>query len=90
MRRLTAILGRSLSFPVNKHCGIFELFTLKRIFLLRVFLRQANFQLEVDHIKPLALGGEHRAENLRILCRAHNQLAAKKSGLRRLHLGHPH
>ena len=51
---------------------------------------QANFQLEVDHIKPLALGGEHRAENLRILCRAHNQLAAKKSGLRRFRLGHPH
>ena len=51
---------------------------------------QANFQLEVDHIKPLALGGEHRTENLRILCRAHNQLAAKKSGLRRFRLAHPH
>ncbi|MBK9322029.1 MAG: HNH endonuclease [Bdellovibrionaceae bacterium] len=49
---------------------------------------QANFQHEVDHIKPLALGGVQGTENLRILCRAHNQLAAKKSGLRRLRLGH--
>ncbi len=32
--------------------------------------------LEYDHIKPLALGGESTAENLRLRCRTHNQLAA--------------
>lgn len=31
------------------------------------------YQLEIDHIKPYALGGGHSAENLRLLCRAHNQ-----------------
>lgn len=32
--------------------------------------------LEYDHIKPLALGGTTSVENLRLLCRAHNQRAA--------------
>lgn len=32
--------------------------------------------LELDHIYPYALGGEHTAQNLRLRCRAHNQLAA--------------
>ncbi len=41
-------------------------------------------QLEVDHVKALALGGLHKIENLRILCRVHNQFAAKSSGLRTL------
>ncbi len=39
--------------------------------------------LEIDHIKPLALGGESTIDNMRIYCRAHNQHAAKKMGLRR-------
>jgi len=30
--------------------------------------------LEWDHIKPWALGGESTCENLRLLCRTHNQL----------------
>ncbi len=41
----------------------------------------AKHRLEVDHVKPLALGGTHEIENLRILCQAHNQWAAKNSGL---------
>lgn len=28
--------------------------------------------VELDHIKPFANGGEHRVENLRLRCRAHN------------------
>ena len=32
--------------------------------------------LEYDHIKPLTLGGKTTFENLRLLCRAHNQRAA--------------
>jgi hypothetical protein len=37
--------------------------------------------LEVDHIHPRALGGAHTLENLRLLCRAHNQRAALRAGL---------
>lgn len=35
--------------------------------------------LEFDHIKPFALGGQSNAENLRLRCRAHNQLEALRS-----------
>jgi hypothetical protein len=32
--------------------------------------------LEIDHIWPIALGGENTIENLRLLCRGHNQRSA--------------
>jgi 5-methylcytosine-specific restriction endonuclease McrA len=35
-------------------------------------------QLELDHIVPEAKGGESTVENLRLLCRAHNQHAAER------------
>jgi 5-methylcytosine-specific restriction endonuclease McrA len=34
--------------------------------------------LEYDHIEPVACGGESTAANVRLLCRAHNQLAAEE------------
>jgi hypothetical protein len=34
--------------------------------------------LEFDHIQPLALGGTTTPENLRLLCRAHNQFEAER------------
>jgi len=34
--------------------------------------------LEYDHLKPVALGGEATIENIRILCRKHNQLEAER------------
>ncbi|AKU95574.1 hypothetical protein AKJ09_02238 [Labilithrix luteola] len=34
--------------------------------------------LEIDHVTPRALGGSAEAENLRILCRAHNRDAAER------------
>jgi 5-methylcytosine-specific restriction endonuclease McrA len=34
--------------------------------------------LEVDHIEPLAVGGEDTVENLRLRCRAHNQRYARQ------------
>jgi hypothetical protein len=42
--------------------------------------RQCNskYFLEIDHIKPQALGGDHSEENLKLYCRAHNQLSAIK------------
>jgi 5-methylcytosine-specific restriction endonuclease McrA len=35
-------------------------------------------ELEIDHIKPYALGGSHQIENLRIVCKAHNALFAEQ------------
>jgi hypothetical protein len=36
----------------------------------------SRYRLEIDHIIPWAKGGQSTRENLRLLCRAHNQLAA--------------
>lgn len=41
----------------------------------------STYQLQIDHIKPLSLGGGQEITNLRILCRTHNNLMAKRSGL---------
>jgi 5-methylcytosine-specific restriction endonuclease McrA len=35
-------------------------------------------KLELDHIVPLALGGASTVENLRLACRPHNLLAARR------------
>ncbi len=34
--------------------------------------------LEIDHVRPVSLGGTNEAGNLRLLCRAHNQLEAER------------
>ncbi len=38
----------------------------------------ARTRLEIDHIDPIGKGGSHGEENLRVLCRGHNLLAAKR------------
>ena len=38
---------------------------------------EAVHRLEFDHVTPRAFGGQNTAENLRLLCRPHNNLAAK-------------
>lgn len=38
----------------------------------------SRYRLEVDHIQPFALGGDHSLENLRLLCRTHNTYAAER------------
>lgn len=40
---------------------------------------EARGFLELDHIRPLAKGGADSFENLRLLCKAHNLLAARRS-----------
>ena len=37
---------------------------------------ESHAHLEFDHVKPFALGGSHNANNVRLLCRAHNQMMA--------------
>jgi len=39
----------------------------------------ANRGLEFDHVRPVARGGESTAANLRLRCRAHNQLEADRA-----------
>jgi hypothetical protein len=39
---------------------------------------ESTRRLEIDHIRPVALGGETQPENLRLLCRAHNQYEAER------------
>lgn len=40
-----------------------------------------HYQLQVDHRMPVACGGVNELENLRVLCRTHNLLAARQWGL---------
>lgn len=44
---------------------------------------KSRHALEYDHILPYAHGGDSRAENLRLRCRAHNQFTARQQGLNR-------
>ncbi len=37
--------------------------------------------LQIDHITPFCLGGEHSLKNLRLLCGKHNRLAAREMSL---------
>lgn len=41
----------------------------------------STYQLQIDHKIPLAKGGTNLSENLRILCRTHNNLMARRWGL---------
>jgi hypothetical protein len=38
----------------------------------------SNYQLELDHVTPVALGGGSTVDDLRVACRAHNQDAARR------------
>lgn len=41
----------------------------------------SKYKLEIDHRHPIALGGTNDIKNFRILCQAHNALAARQMGL---------
>ncbi len=38
----------------------------------------ATAHLQIDHIRPFCLGGEHTLDNLRLLCGKHNRLVARE------------
>jgi 5-methylcytosine-specific restriction endonuclease McrA len=38
----------------------------------------SRYQIQIDHIRPRALGGTHAPENLRLLCRQHNLYEAER------------
>jgi hypothetical protein len=40
---------------------------------------ECRAQLELDHVTPIARGGNSTADNLRLRCRAHNQLEAERA-----------
>ncbi|MEK2644273.1 HNH endonuclease [Bdellovibrio sp. BCCA] len=42
---------------------------------------ESTYQLQIDHLIPLAVGGLDTSGNLRVLCRAHNLHAAQRWGL---------
>lgn len=42
---------------------------------------ESKYQLEFDHIKPVAMGGKSDINNIRLLCREHNQYMAYKNNL---------
>ncbi|MES2770363.1 MAG: HNH endonuclease signature motif containing protein, partial [Bdellovibrionota bacterium] len=45
----------------------------------------SNKFLEYDHIIPIAMGGKTTIQNLRLLCRTHNQRAAiEKFGFQKM------
>ncbi len=41
----------------------------------------SQFQVQIDHVAPVSWGGKTSLENLRLLCRTHNLLAAKQMRL---------
>lgn len=44
----------------------------------------SQFQLQIDHVNPVALGGSNSVENLRVLCRTHNNYEARRLGLEKV------
>ena len=38
----------------------------------------STWDVEIDHVKPWCRGGDHRVENLRLLCSAHNRREAER------------
>jgi len=44
---------------------------------------RSRYQIQVDHILPVAKGGQNEAANLRVLCRTHNLTEARRWGLER-------
>lgn len=70
---ISVMTKRFLLKRANHRCEFHDSSTNKRC--------ASQYQLQVDHIHPVALGGDERIENLRVLCRTHNNFAARRRGL---------
>jgi 5-methylcytosine-specific restriction endonuclease McrA len=68
-------IKRRLLAKARHECEFIDLITEKK--------STSRFHLEIDHLRPLALGGNHEEPNLRILRRAHNAYETRSWGLRR-------
>ncbi len=42
---------------------------------------EGRYQLQLEHVTPVAFGGSNRPENLRLYCRSHNWLSARQATL---------
>jgi 5-methylcytosine-specific restriction endonuclease McrA len=71
LKSVTPRLKRDVFFRAYHQCEYINPVTKKRC--------TSRYQLEIDHVQPRALGGDNRHENLRCLCRAHNQFMAMKN-----------
>jgi hypothetical protein len=67
-RTIPVAIQRAVRARSGNQCEFVDSKTQKRC--------DCKVQLEFDHRLPFAMGGQHTLENLRHLCRAHNQLAA--------------
>ena len=70
---------RSRHIPANTRAAVFDRDAHRCSYVAADGTRcNATRNLEIDHVEPFALGGSHEAENLRVLCAAHNRRAAER------------
>lgn len=69
-KHISVQVQRQLLLRNQNHCEFISPITGKRC--------SSQHFLEKDHKVPVSLGGDNKFENLRIYCRSHNQLLAKK------------
>ena len=69
-RYVPAQIKRAVWLRDGSHCTFISPITKRRC--------DCRFRLEIDHIIPLSCGGKATLENLRLLCRSHNKLAANR------------
>jgi 5-methylcytosine-specific restriction endonuclease McrA len=63
-------IRKKLSDAANSCCEFIDELTSRRC--------SSRFGLEIDHVVPLGRGGSNDISNLRLLCRAHNLLLARR------------
>jgi 5-methylcytosine-specific restriction endonuclease McrA len=70
-RHIPVKISREVWRTNNSQCSYVNSETLRRC--------NSKFKLEIDHIKPFAMGGQHSTDNLRLLCKSHNLHHALKT-----------
>jgi hypothetical protein len=70
-RYISAQIRREVWIRDNGKCSFTDPKTGKRC--------NSQHRLELDHVEPFALGGDHTLANLRLLCRNHNNWRAERT-----------